>query len=143
MRKKKYSIAAHLLHSRLQLAASGLTFKPDSMGIMHVATVVWANKWLFHRASKSVLADHDIEVTFQDQNDAASLLLQSRSVSFDGLYVVQMREGDIWKNVKTIKGNAGCVPAGVNESFSFSTVCAMFCYITAAGNIDDFRIKKY
>jgi hypothetical protein len=71
MKIRRFSIAAHLLHSRLQLVRNKLEAKKD---MKPIELVDW-NMKIFERAGESVQKQHEIRCGKTEHIDAAELFL--------------------------------------------------------------------
>jgi hypothetical protein len=68
-----YSIAAHLIHSRMQLIRHRLEISEH----IEIANLVYRNREFFDKAAASVLKHHNVASEYKDLANAAELLYKS------------------------------------------------------------------
>lgn len=87
---KRYSIAAHLIHSRIQLVPKRL----ETSGKMMADSFLLSNHAIIKKAAKAVERDHGIAVTDKDCLAAAELLITACKRQHESpYYVIVMRDG--------------------------------------------------
>lgn len=90
MKIKQYSLAAHLIHSRLQLINKKIRINTLSDG----RELAMGNYLYFYRAGESVFRDHEIRFKSRDLFDAGEIFLMSvDEFKMTSYYVVQKSNG--------------------------------------------------
>ncbi|GAA4436375.1 hypothetical protein GCM10023091_14200 [Ravibacter arvi] len=86
---KKYSIAAHLIHSRIQLVPRRL----QTSGKMVAGSFLLSNNAIIRKAAKAVERDHGITTTEKDCLQAAELLITACERKHETEYYVIILRG--------------------------------------------------
>lgn len=143
MKIDKYSIAAHLVHSRMQLIRHRLSFEEN----IHPGNLVHQYKDFFYAASASILAQHGVSAEYRDIFDAAKLLLLSfypppsrRSVSY---YVVQKLNYELnkWFDIQWYDKENGLTLADPKERMSEDEAKEKLKLVGGEGMVS-FRIRE-
>lgn len=124
MEIRNYSVAAHLIHSRLQLIAKKIRLNTLTDG----RALTFQNYRYFYRAGESVKRDHGIHFRSYDLFDAGDLFLKTVDVSrLTSYFVVQQQQQQVDEIVDITSYDLGVTisPADPNEKWTKEQAVAM------------------